>query len=241
VAGFRPRLTSGLGSRSTGGSNPSKSLGVYPRATPVSRRAPERGVGHEASDIRTERDQPPARPSRWGVRHETGLISRDVPNPLHAAGIPGRNARVGYVRYGPAATRWCSATPSTMSPDMRLTLDAGGRDRPARASGPSSRLTRRGHRSAGRTRAAGLRRPVCGCALGGPGLGVEGWCAGAPPASWLGARAAMPALSWRCSWRPRSADGSRARQLTRAVFAGRCRSSGSRTLGPASLRRGAVA
>jgi hypothetical protein len=79
---------SGLEPRSTGRSNPSKSLGVYTRATPASRGAAR----------------------RYGVGHETGRIFPNVPNPLPVAGMPGRNAGVGYVRYGPAAAQWCAAT-----------------------------------------------------------------------------------------------------------------------------------
>ena len=62
------------------------------------------GVGHEASDIRTERVQPP--PWRAGMQRE--------------------KRRVGYERHGTAATPWWSATTSTMSPTMRLTSKSLG-------------------------------------------------------------------------------------------------------------------
>jgi hypothetical protein len=50
--------------------------------------------------------------AREGLVTKPAVFSRNVPNPLHVTSMPGRSARVGYVRYGTAATGPSRARPT---------------------------------------------------------------------------------------------------------------------------------
>ena len=61
-----------------------------------------------------------------GFITKVDVRSPNVLDPFIARSFPGKDRRVGNERYETAATPWCSATTSTMSPMIRLTWKSLG-------------------------------------------------------------------------------------------------------------------
>jgi hypothetical protein len=74
----------------------------------VLRRVTER-IGELSGPDRLAESSTEGDRSRWGWSRNRTYFSRNVPNPSHVPSMPGRNARVGYVRYEAAAAEQAAA------------------------------------------------------------------------------------------------------------------------------------